>query len=70
MITLPTNVPLTATQLLEKKVRLLRSTVFLLLDHVDYWTDGMKACGPCETIGAVLPRDVIDIVRGNLELTK
>lgn len=69
MITLPTNQPLTATQLLEKKVRLLTSTVLLLLDHVDYHTQGKRACGPAELVGAVLPSDVIECARSNLELT-
>jgi hypothetical protein len=70
MITLPVNVPLTATQLLEKKVRLLTSTILLLLDHVDYLTDGKKACGPAELVGAVLPREVILMARNNLDATR
>lgn len=49
-------------------VALLRATLALLLDHVDY--NGSHACMATEMVGAVLPVSAIQAARIALERTR
>lgn len=53
-----------------EKIASLNAMLHLMLDHVDYHTEGNQACQVNEMVGAVLPWQVIVDARNLLEKTK